>query len=217
MNAAVKIVLVDDHTIVRNGLKVLIEMIGNFKITAEFSNGLEFTKAYPFPENPDLIILDLTMPVMNGVETVQWLRDKQINIPILILTMEYNEDLILQLNELDVGGYISKNSTATVMKKAIDDILEFGFYNSELLREAIKSMRNRKESPVEKMKREITPREFEFLRLLCGPGDYTYKAIAEIMKVSLSTVDGYRESLFFKLGVTSKTNLFKFATENKIV
>lgn len=217
MNSPVKIVLVDDHTIVRNGLKALIEMIGDFKIIAEFSNGKEFTATFPLPEEPDLIILDLAMPIMNGLETVQWLRSKKIQIPILVLTMEHNDDIILQLNDLDVGGYISKNSTAVVMKKAIDDITAFGFYNSELLRQAVKSIQNRKESPVEKMKKEITPRELEFIKLLCGPGDYTYKAIAEIMKVSLSTVDGYRESLFFKLGVTSKTNLFKFATENKIV
>lgn len=217
MKQPVQIVLVDDHVIVRSGLKALIEMIGDYKVVAEFNNGKEFVMVFPFEREPDLIILDLAMPVMDGIATVQWLRENEIKIPILILTMEHNEDVILKLNALDVGGYISKNCTAAVMKKAIDDIVEYGFYTSDMLRQAIKTVQNRKESPVEKMKKEISARELEFLKLLCGPGDYTYKAIAEIMKVSLSTVDGYRESLFFKLGVTSKTNLYKFATEHKIV
>lgn len=217
MKQPVSIFLVDDHTVVRNGLKVLIEMIGNFKVTEEFNNGKELVNSLPFLAPPDLIILDLTMPIMDGPATVQWMKDHQQPFPILVLSLENEEPVILKLFKLGIRGYIEKNCTGIILKKAIEDIIQFGYYHSELLFKALRADEKPKESAQDKIRQQLSARELEFLKLVCDEEEYTYKMIADKMKVHPSTVDGYRESLFFKLNVKTKSGLILFAFKHGII
>ena len=123
MSKPISIVLVDDHTIVRNGIKSLIEVIGNFKVTDEFDNGLQFIKAVPTLKETDLAIIDLNMPEMNGVETMRWLRKHKPGLKALILTIESDEKTIIELFRLGIRGYLPKSCSAGVLKKAIEDVV----------------------------------------------------------------------------------------------
>lgn len=212
----VSIYLVDDHAVVRNGLKSLIEKMGNYAVTAQFDNGQELLDALPFDNAPDLIIMDLTMPVMGGAETVQELKARHIDTPVIILTLETSEKHIIGLFRQGIRGYLPKSCTADVLKKAIDDVVETGYYHNEMMTKALMmdhaSVQDSKDSL-----NHLTERETQFVQLVCDEKEYTYEQIADIMGVSRRTVDGYRESVFNKFNIKSKTGLVLLAIRYGII
>lgn len=215
---AVSIYIADDHTVVRKGLKELIERMGDYKVLREFDNGQELTRNYPFIEQPDLLIVDLAMPVMDGKETVKRLRELNDITPILILTIDTTERMIIELFRLGVRGYLPKSCSAEELKKAIDDIKRTGYYHNELLQKALQA-EERKSPDAERQKilEQLTEREMAFLLLVCDAEEYTYEQIADKMGVHRRTVDGYRESIFEKFSIRSKTGLVLFAIKHRII
>ncbi len=215
MSDHVSIVLVDDHSVVRSGIKSLIEVIGNYKVTAQFDNGLEFVKALPDIEEPDLAIIDLNMPEMNGLETMKWLRANKPGLKTLILTLESDEKTIIELFRLGIRGYLPKSCSAELLKKAIQDVVISGYYHSELLQQALSMELQREKS--QQIRNQLTDRELTFLQLVCDKEEYTYDRIAKLMDVSTRTVDGYREALFSKFNIKSKIGLVLFAIKHDLV
>lgn len=215
---AVSIYIADDHTVVRKGLKELIERMGDYKVLREFDNGQELTRNYPFIEQPDLLIVDLAMPVMGGKETVKRLRELNDITPILILTIDTTERMIIELFRLGVRGYLPKSCSAEELKKAIDDIKRTGYYHNELLQKALQA-EERKSPDAERQKilEQLTEREMAFLLFVCDDEEYTYEQIADKMGVHRRTVDGYRESIFEKFRIRSKTGLVLFAIKHRII
>lgn len=212
------IVLVDDHVIIRNGLKELIEKLGAFKISYQFDNGQAFLDALPLNPMPDLIILDICMPEMNGDRIMEILVEKKIKIPVLILTLNENESLIIKLFRLGVRGYLKKNCTATVLQEALKEIFEKGYYHNEFLTYSLQTnAADAKKNEQEIILAELTTREKEFLKLVCNDKEYTYEQIADKMNVQPRTVDGYRESIFEKFGIKSKTGLVLFVLKHKLL
>jgi DNA-binding NarL/FixJ family response regulator len=216
MAEEISIVLVDDHTIVRNGLKSLIEVMGNYKVVAEFNNGKEFIDALPFSQEPSVIIMDLNMPEMNGLDTVRYLHKHKSKLRVLILTLESEEKTIVELFRLGVRGYIPKACSAEVLRKAIDDVAGTGYYHSEMLQTALASSFDRT-TPMAALIDGITEREMEFIKLVCHQQEYTYEQIAKMMNVSPRTVDGYREALFKKFDLKSKTGLVLLAIKHGLI
>lgn len=210
------IFLVDDHPIVRNGLRALIERLGNYRITGEYDNGEDLINDMPFENPPDLILMDLAMPVMDGVETVMALNKRNAKYPIMILTLETDERTIISLFRQGIRGYLPKTSTAEVLRNAINDVLISGYYHNEMLAKALSSPDNIVDERQQILK-QVTDREREFLKLVCDEQEPTYEQIARIMEVSRRTVDGYRESLFDKFSIKSKTGLVMFAIKYGIV
>ena len=217
MSNDISIVLVDDHTVVRNGLKSLTERMGNYTISYQFDNGKRFIDAIPLPQQPDLIIMDLTMPEMDGKETTKWLKEHSINYPVLILTLDTTEKTIIDLFKLGVRGYLPKSCTAEVLKKAIEDVITTGYYHNELLTKALTQEENKPKDKEQGLITQITDREREFLQLVCDEHEYTYEQIADIMKVHRRTVDGYREAIFSKFNIKSKTGLVLFAIKYSLI
>jgi len=218
MSHNTNIFLVDDHPIVRNGLKALIERLGNYKVTGEYDNGEELMNDYPFSDNkPDLIIMDLMMPVMDGTDTVAALKKKGSSYPVLMLTLETDERTIINLFRMGIRGYLPKSSTADVLRTAINDVLTTGFYHNEMLAKALLSVDDSQLDERQVVINQVSGREKDFLRLVCDEKEPTYEQIAEIMAVSRRTVDGYRESLFSKFSIKSKTGLVMFAIKYGIV
>jgi DNA-binding NarL/FixJ family response regulator len=215
MSDHVSIVLVDDHSVVRSGIKSLIEVIGNYKVTAQYDNGLEFVKALPGIEEPDLAIIDLNMPEMNGLETMKWLRKHKPGLKTLILTLESDEKTIIELFRLGIRGYLPKSCSAELLKKAIQDVVISGYYHSELLQHALSMEAEREKS--QQIRSQLTERELHFLQLVCDKEEYTYDRIAKLMDVSVRTVDGYREALFSKFNIKSKIGLVLFAIKHELV
>lgn len=211
------IYLVDDHPIVRNGLKALIEKMGPYTVKEQFDNGQELLDQLPFSDNPDIIIMDLTMPVMDGLETVTELKKRNVATPVIILTLETTEKKIIELFRLGIRGYLPKSCTADVLKKAIDDVLHTGYYHNEMLMKALTTDNNNIKEEKDQVQEHITEREKTFLQLVCDEKELTYEQIADRMGVSRRTVDGYREAIFEKFNIKSKTGLVLFAIKYGII
>jgi len=212
MSKSVSIFLVDDHTIVRNGLKTLIEKLGDYHVTEQFENGKQLIDALPFKNPPDIIIMDLAMPVMDGKAAMQCLKDKEVTTPVLILTLEHDEKTIIDLFRLGIRGYLPKSCTSDVLKRAIEDVISSGYYHNEILVKALSTNKSEKDALA-----ALTDREREFIKMVCDEHEYTYEQIANLMGVSRRTVDGYREEIFRKFDIKSKTGLVLFAIKNGII
>ena len=216
MQKEISIVLIDDHTIVRNGLKSLIEVLGNYKVTAEFDNGKQFTEALPLSPEPDLVVMDLNMPEMNGMQTMTWLRKKYPEMKVLVLTLDTDDKTIIELYRIGVRGYLPKSCTAEEMKMAIEGTVHTGYYHSDLLQHALLANAEKKEQIRTNMDL-VSERELTFLQLVCDPKEYTYEQIATIMNVHRRTIDGYKEGLGDKFNIKSKTGLVLFAIKHGLV
>lgn len=217
MQHAIEIFLVDDHPIVRSGLKALIERLGNYKVIGEYNNGRELMDEFPFANPPALIIMDLAMPVMDGTETMIALKKRNVTIPVMMLTLETNERTIINLFRLGIRGYLPKSATAQVLRQAISDVLHSGYYHNEMLVKALLSPNEVYYDEKQQVLGQVSPREREFLTLVCDSNEPTYEEIAQKMDVSRRTVDGYRESLFTKFSIKSKTGLVLFAIKYGII
>jgi len=211
------IILVEDHVIVRNGLKEIIEKIGPYRVLREYNNGREFISELLLEPHPDIVIMDITMPEMNGDEVMDYMNQQGIKIPVLILSLNEEENKIIRLFRQGVRGYLYKNCTAAMMKSAIEEILRCGFYHNELLAFALKtSEKPAKKTDCELILEKLTQREKEFLKLVCHEDEYTYEQISSMMGVQPRTVDGYREALFDKYSIKSKTGLVLFVLKHNL-
>lgn len=206
------LVLIDDHIIVRKGLKSLIEKLGDYTILSEFDSADDFVEALPSLPHIDLILLDLSMPGMSGEELVEHLKKIKFECPILILSLNDDVSSIVKLFRNGVRGYLLKNCGPDILRKAIESILTDGYYHNEFLTLSLTNNPNNadKKSKEQEILDQLTATERRFLKLVCNDNEYTYDQIADQMKVSFRTVDGYRESIFDKFGIRSKTGLVLF-------
>ncbi|MDF3027988.1 MAG: hypothetical protein K0S23_2295 [Fluviicola sp.] len=211
------IVLIDDHVIVRNGLKELIEKLGPYSVSAQFDSGNAFLDALPGLQKPDLLIVDLNMPGMSGFDLVEKLKSSENEQTVLILTLDSDEQTIIRLFRNGVRGFLKKNCSAEVLKNALDSILTTGYYHNEFLALSLRTDAGAAQlSEKDKILAQLTEREREFLKWVCHEQEYTYDQIADKMQVSSRTVDGYREAIFDKFAIKSKTGLVLFVLKHQL-
>ncbi|MCY1660420.1 response regulator transcription factor [Chryseobacterium sp. SL1] len=210
------IALIDDHKIVREGLKQLIEKLGNFIVTHEFEDGQSFLKSLPFNEKkPDLFILDYSMPVFNGIEVLQELEQiEDEEYKVLLLTQHLEEDIIDRAYHHGARGFLHKNCSATELKFCIDNILSVGYSNITDILKRIKNYKRKEDKEAGNIK--LSDREQHFLTLVCDERELTYEQIADEMSVSVKSVDVYRNALFEKFKIKSKVGLVLFSFHNKL-
>lgn len=208
------ICIIDDHAIVRQGLKELLQKLSNYKVVAEFDNGEDFLAALPLDAKPDLYILDYSMPSKNGIEVLQELEELDDEYKVLLLTQHFDEQLINDAYHHGARGFLHKNCTAHDLKFAIDNIVKIGYNN---VSEILKRIRNY-ESPTEKEKQNIvlSERERTFLELVCDEQEYTYEQMADIMQLSVKSIEAYRAALFERYGIKSKVGLVLFSYKYRL-
>lgn len=212
------ITLVDDHIIVRSGLKELIQKLGPYKVVHEYDNGREFVDSFPMNDPSDLIIMDINMPEMDGDEAMVVLNGKGAKVPVLILTLDQDENRMIKLFRLGVRGYLQKNCSAITMREALEEIFRCGYYHNEFLTRSLQHVNVlEKKNDKDLILEQLTEREKEFLKHVCHEKEYTYDQIAGIMGVQHRTVDGYRESIFEKFAIKSKTGLVLFVLRHKLL
>lgn len=214
----IKIALVDDHKLFREGLAELISAFSSYKVFLEADNGKNFMEKLNHKDLPDLVILDISMPEMDGYETAQWLRQHFPEIKILVLSMFDNESAIIRMMRLGVKGYILKDIRKVELKAALDSLTVKGYYYSDLVTgKLIRTISTMDEDRPQSVKdvMSLSQREIEFLKWACT--ELTYREIADRMCLSVHTIDGYRDALFEKLGVKSRTGIVMFAVKNAIV
>lgn len=208
------ICLIDDHAIVRHGLKELLEKISNFEVIQEFDNGEDFLEALPLQPKPDMYILDYSMPNMNGIEVLQALEEKEEEYKVLLLTQHFDEQIINEAYHHGARGFLNKNCTAHDLKFAIDNIVKIGYNN---VTEILKRIRNH-QTDTTKTKEEITlsQRELHFLKLVCDERELTYDQMADIMNLSVKSIESYRAALFDRYNIKSKVGLVLFSFKHKL-
>lgn len=209
------IVLVDDHVLLRNGLSALIRSLGH-TIIFEADNGNDFCRKLDTQQLPDIILLDINMPEMDGYETCRWLKKNYPDVKVLALSMYDNETAIITMLKCGAKGYILKDSDPMQLKTALHDLEHKGYYYSDLVNgKLIHAINQLDENDETKKTHCLSEREKDFLKYSCT--ELTYKEIAEKMFVSPRTIDGYRDALFEKLQLKTRVGLAIYAIKNGLV
>ena len=213
---AIQIALADDHILLRDALASVINGFEDCEIAILASHGKELQEKIRPGKMPNLVILDLNMPEMDGYETAKWLRSTYPQVLILILTMYDSEIALIQLLQAGVRGFLKKDIHPSELNFAIHSVMDTGYYYSHSSTGRLVNLF--RHDPLKKnfpANVTMSRNELEFLKL--ASTDMTYKEIARIMTISPRTVDNYRDSLFIKLGVRSRVGLAIYAIRSGIV
>jgi two-component system invasion response regulator UvrY len=210
------IVLVDDHSLLRNGLAELVKSQGH-TVLFEADNGKDFLANLDTKLLPDIVLMDINMPEMDGFETAQWIKANHPEIKVLALSMYDNETSIIRMLKCGAKGYILKDSEPAELKAAIHALMDKGFYYSDLVSGKLMHAINKLDDESDGLKSlvPLNDRETAFLKYSCS--ELTYKEIADKMFVSPRTIDGYRDALFEKLHVKTRVGLVMYAIRNGVV
>jgi two-component system invasion response regulator UvrY len=210
-----KIGLADDHVLMRNGLASLINSFDDYSVIVQGANGQELIDKIDPSCQPDIVLIDINMPVKDGYETASWLKLNYPAIKILALSMYDNETTIIRMLKNGARGYILKDAEPLQLKAALDDIIHKGYYLSELVTGHLLNNIAGMEETTTRNALLLNEKEIEFLRYACT--EMAYKEIADKMFVSPRTIDGYRDALFDKLDIKTRVGLAIFAIKSGIV
>lgn len=210
----IQVAIADDHTLLRKALGKLIGSFDDYMVLFEADNGREIKNKIAQHVVPDLVLLDVNMPEMDGFETAGWLNKNYPKIKVLALSMFSDEKTIIKMLRLGAKGYILKNIDPDELKNALDSVMKKNFYLSDYISGKIISGLHKDVDRIDEPE-PLTQREKDFLRLICT--EITYKDIAAKMYVSPRTVDEYRNNLFEKLKVKSRVGLVMYAIRNGLV
>jgi two-component system response regulator DegU len=212
----IQIILVDDHAIVRDGIKQLLQKEENFLVLGEASNFaelLQLLKSY----SPDIILMDISLPDKSGIEITKELSKNHPGIKIVMLSMHVNEEFIL--NSLDAGadGYLPKNTNKKELVECINTVFSGNqYFNSSVSNILLKSfIKNKKQEKSEKEDNTLSKREIEILKLYAE--GYTNLEIAEKSGISIRTVESHKNHIIQKLNLKSPVDLIKYAIKNRII
>ncbi|NLI97576.1 response regulator transcription factor [bacterium] len=210
MTDKIRVVLVDDHTVVRKGIRVLLEQESDIEIVAEAEDGLKGVDVC-IQEEPDVVVLDMALPLLSGVEAARKIKEKIPETKILILSMYDDEEYILDSFKVGVSGYILKDVVVSDLVSAVHSVYRGSTFLSpsvsEKLRRQLQEGQSRggsRQGPA-----KLTSRERQILKLIAE--GYTSKQISEILKISFKTVQTHRAHIMEKLGVHSTAELTRYA------
>lgn len=213
----IKLLLADDHKIVRDGIISLLQNENDLEITGEAENG-QIAVQQVEKLHPDLVIMDINMPVMDGIKSTEIISKEFPETKILALTMTNEQEHIKNMISAGAGGYILKNSGKTELIDAIKTIVGGGNYFSEAVKDAILQQMVSKRPVHDKIIGEpipLTRREKDVLRLIVE--EHTNHEIAEKLFISVRTVDAHRRNLLEKTGARNTAGLVKYAIDNNIL
>jgi len=210
MEAPIQIALVDDHRLFRSGIASLIDTFHRYTILFEAANGEEMMRKLNPKLRPDIVLLDINMPKMDGISAARWLRNHHPDVKIIVLSMFEDADKVLAMVRIGVKGYLLKDAEPTEFEDALYKVSANELYYPEFVtRHLIHNI----DSDFNITK--LNSREIEFIKL--ASTELTYKEIADHMCISSRTVDGYRDQLFEKLQIKSRIGLVLFAIKNKLI
>lgn len=212
MSSKTKILIgiVDDHTLVRQGLATLMSEFDEIDVVFEAENGLHLQEIMQKKIKVDVILLDINMPKMNGIQCANWIKQFHPEVKILALSMSDEDNSIQEMVQAGAKGYVLKESKPLELLLAIKTLKEKGFFiNKQVSGRLLAALKKNK------AQQKYSDNEITFLHLCCT--ELTYRQIAEKMNVSSRTVDNYRESLFKKLNVRTRTTLALSGIKNGLV
>ena len=211
------IAIIDDHELLRAGLIEIIDDFEEFQVVAALNNGKLLTDFLKSNPPPDIVLLDINMPIMDGYETADWIKLNLLDTKVLVLSMLDNDGAIIRMLKNGALGFILKDCSPTDFKRALIAIRDSGYFINEIVSNRMIHYINKSDSgdisisPIHK----LSINELSFLQHVCS--DKTYKQIAKEMNLSPRTIDTYRDNLFKKLNIKNRTGLAMFAIRNKLI
>lgn len=213
-NIPIRIALVDDQKLFRGGMKMILADRPDFEVVFEAKNGKQFFERLAF-EPVDVVILDVEMPEMDGIETLERLRKTDDDTRVIMLTMHDSDRLINHLMELGANGFLLKDEDPDVVCTAVERVAAEGIFFRDYVSKALLKNNRNKMNTGSLIKPKISDREMEVLQLICK--EFTSKEIAEKLFISYRTVEGHRRSLQEKTGSRNIVGLVMYAVQNGLV
>jgi two-component system, NarL family, invasion response regulator UvrY len=212
-NSLVKIAVADDHSMFRESLCALIDTWENCKVIIQATNGKQLLDSLVSPNLPDLALIDLAMPEMNGYETVAAIREIFPDIKLLAMSYFNSEEMIWRLIKCGAQGFVNKQDNIIRLKKAIGEIIYTGYFFSDHI--ASKMLKKAAQTGVLSIRNNLSDREITFLKYVCT--EKTYKEIAHEMGLAERQTEYLRNILFERFGVTTRVGLAMLAREKGLI
>lgn len=203
-----KVVVVDDHTLLSQAISELVSSFKDFTVTYTSANGKDLLTKLKNEENiPDIVLMDVNMPILNGIETTRVISKEYPELPVVALSVEEDEKTIIEMLRSGAKGYLMKDTKKEVLEKALIEVLEKGYYHTNTIARLLVGNLNKLNQHD-----QLKDREIEFMLHACS--EKTYREIAEEMFVSPKTVEGYRDTLYEKLNLKNRIGLVLYAIRN---
>lgn len=206
------VAIADDHTLLSQAIGAMVDTFDKFSVLYTCKNGKELTQKFSdSPRNiPDVVLMDINMPIMNGIETTEWISEHYPNVNVMALSVEDADTTILKMLKAGAVGYLLKDTEKKVLEHALTEVVENGFFHTKNVTNLLlQSISGGGKGTIQFKENELT-----FMKLACT--ELTYKEIADRMCLSPKTIDGYRDVLFTKLNVKNRVGLVMYAIKNKI-
>ena len=211
--SSINVIIVDDHSLFRNGMKLLLSNAGNYSILAEASNGKEFLDLLTTMA-PDIVLMDINMPEMNGIEATTKALERYPDLKIICLSMYGEEEYYYKMIEAGVSGFLLKNSDINEVKTAITTVHQGGkFFSQELLYNVVKNIKTTQSN--QELVENLSEREIEVLKQICI--GLSNQEISQILHISKRTVDKHRANLLDKTNSKNTAHLVMYAIKNKLI
>lgn len=214
--AEIKVAIADDHKLFRKGVILCLRHYSNIKFVLEADNGQQLLDDLETAK-PDVILMDLRMPVKDGIETTKYISAHYPEIHIIVLTMHEDERFVLHLMENGANGYLLKSTDPVEIKKAITGVMEKGYYLNNFVNRILLKKAQSKNKPIPSLRQEIevTDKEKEIIQYTCL--EFTSHEIGEKMGISPRTVESIKERLMERFGVKNTAGLVFFAVKNNLI
>jgi len=214
-NKPIKVVIADDHTLFRQGVKTALSVKKDVELIAEADNGMQLLNLLKHIE-PDVILLDIQMPIMDGIATLPEIRKLYPQVKVIILSMHNDHSMISKLMEIGANSYLTKNSDSENIYNAIKTCYEQEFFFNELTNKALLTgLRTKRHEPGTPQEVNLSEKELTILKLMCE--EKTTKEIADMVDISPRTVEAIRDKLKTKTGAKSMAGLVMYAVKNGII
>ncbi len=214
----IRVIIADDHVLYRAGVKTALSAKKDIKVIAEADNGMHLLNMIGAIE-ADVILLDIQMPIMDGIATLPELKKKAPHLKVIMLTMMDDQSMITKLMELGANSYLTKTSDSEIIYQAIKTCHEQEYYFNQLTNQALLSNLKQRSFPgpqkIMQMEAQLTDKEITILRLMCE--EKSTKEIAEVVELSPRTVEAIRDKLKVKTGAKSTAGLIMYAVKNNIL
>jgi DNA-binding NarL/FixJ family response regulator len=215
MNRPIKVAIADDHALFRAGVRTSLLGRKDVELIAEADNGMQLLNLLKHID-PDVILLDIQMPIMDGIQTLPEIRKLYPHIKVIILSMHNDHSMISKLMEIGANSYLTKNSDSETIYQAIKTCYEQEFFFNELTNKALLSgLRTRRTEPGTPQEINLSDKEITILKLMCE--EKTTKEIADIVEISPRTVEAIRDKLKTKTGAKSMAGLVMYALKSGII